>query len=88
MSINPDQIEFREPPMRSQASGTLAQQAAEFVRAIAYRPGEWAVFRTGMVAGNAYATASQYRKRFPHTEWVARRDTDGLFTLFARVLYV
>jgi len=87
MTINPHEIEFRNPPSTtSRIPGTLAHQAAEFVRVISSRPGEWAVFRTGMVAGNAYATASQYRKRFPETEWIARRDLDDQFSLFVRVL--
>lgn len=89
-AIDPNAIEFREPPppLRVKAAGSWKARAAEFTRAIAYRRGEWAVFRTGLNQGLAHAYASDYRKKFPHTEWVARREADGTYSLFARVLYV
>lgn len=91
----PASIEFREPPPPQRKPRTPADpkqpergKVADFVREIAWRKGEWAVYRSGLNSNSASAYVSIYRKKFPHTEWVARLDHDGLYTVFVRVLHV
>lgn len=84
-------IVFRDPPpiARQRSSKYGDEAVAEFLRKIAWRKGDWAVFRTGVTKQTAYVYASRYKKAFPHSEWVARKDKTGSkYTLYARVLYV
>lgn len=87
----PLNIEFRQPPQtagRPQDGKTWKDYTAEFVNALAWHRGEWAVFRTGLKPSSAYAHAAMLRKQYPNAEWVARRDVDETHTVFVRVLYV
>jgi hypothetical protein len=58
---------------------------ADFLSKIAHRPGEWAVYRTNLQRGTAHAYASNLRKKFRKSEWLARKDRNGKYTLFVRV---
>lgn len=84
-------IEFRDPPpapKRPDVEITRGGKVADFLREIAFRKGEWAVYRSGLTPNAASSYVSIYRKKFPHSEWVARRDLDGMYTVFVRVLYI
>ncbi len=77
-----DPIEFREPPPPTPHPHSGTTKA--FLAAIAHRPGEWAVMRTGMKAGSAHAAASYNRRNWQNAEFVARKDGDT-YSVFARI---
>lgn len=82
-------IVFRDPPaIKRPRKSQTDEEVADFLRKIAWRKGDWAVFRTGMNKATAYTKASRYRKQFPHSEWVARPGRGSTYTLYARVLYI
>lgn len=84
-----DGIEFRDPPpVPPSAEETHQLPVEDFLRKIAWRPGEWAVFRSGLGPATANIRAATYKKHHPNSEWVVRPDDDGTSTLYARVLYV
>lgn len=82
-------IVFRDPPpiKRGRKSPTTVD-AQDFLRKIAFRKGEWAVYRTGVNKATAYTMTSKLRKEFPHSEWVARPGRGKTYTVYARVLYI
>jgi hypothetical protein len=73
-------IEFRQPP--GPMNG-VPFQVAEFVEGLKKRPKEWAVYCTGNIARTGHSKAQQYKKKYPGTEWVCRREKDG-YTVFGR----
>lgn len=85
------EIEFREPPNADRGGGRppiWRIYTADFLREIAYRPGEWAVYRTGLSRAYAHSVASLNRRMHPHSEWMVRPADDGTHTVYARVLCV
>jgi len=71
---------FRDPPE------TSARGARElFVTALRSRPGQWAVYRSGMKQNTAHVNASVLRKRYPEATFVARKDEDGTYAVFGKV---
>jgi len=76
-----DSFVFRDPPdIDSARSPVLA-----FIDALRTRPGEWAVYRSGMKQNSAHVNASALRKRHPNVTFVARKDTDGMYSIFGKV---
>lgn len=73
-------IEFRQLPA---PKGGIPFQVAKFVEKLKENPGEWAVYCTGNIARTGHSKAQQYKKKYPGTEWRARREKDG-YTVFGR----
>lgn len=67
---------------------TSSNALADFLREIAHRSGEWAVWREGLAPTTAYVYANRYRKQHTHAEFAARKQPDGSCTIYARVLHV
>lgn len=80
-------IQYVTPP-ETRGRPSVESDVADFLREIAWRKGEWAIYREGMRPSTAYVYVSRFHKRFPHAEFTARKQDDGTATLYARVLYV
>ena len=72
--------EFRQPPGPKNGSPF---QVANFGENLKERPNEWAVYCTGNIARTGHSKAQQYKKRYPGTEWIVRREEGG-YTVFGR----
>lgn len=83
-----DGIEFRDPPPLPRTPEETHDNVQDFLRKIAWRPGDWAVFRSGLGPATANIRAATFKKHYPNSEWVVRPDGDGTCTLYARVLYI
>lgn len=74
--------ELRNPPTpRNGAPG----QVASFVEKLKSHPGQFMVYSTNTNHRTAYSKQQQYKKRYPGTEWIVRREEAG-HTLFGRWL--
>jgi hypothetical protein len=78
------EIVFRTPPAPNRQG--RPSQVINFLKVIADRPNEWAVYREGMKRDQAHALASQNRRRHKGSEWTARQHEDGLYTVYAKVV--
>lgn len=81
--INTRNVEFRDPPEQKFTRGAVQ----DFINSIAWKRGEWAVYRSNVNRGTAYASVAKYRKRYPHTQWRAVKEGEN-YTIFAKVIYV
>lgn len=72
---------FRDPP--SVPGKNAAVQ--HFIEALRERPGQWAVYRTGLKQNPAHVQASMYRKKYPHVSFLARKDQDGTYAIFGKI---
>jgi len=80
-------IVFRDPPpIRRPRKQKAQSEAGQFLHDIAHRPGEWAVYRTGVNKGTSYSLVNKLRKAHPNSEWVARPGRGKTYTIYARVL--
>ena len=66
--------EWREPPAPKNGS---PGQVARFVEELKANPGEFKVYCTGNSAKTGHSKAQQYKKRYPGTEWIVRREEVG-----------
>lgn len=77
-------IEKRNPPApRTGSPG----QVARFVDQLKSSPGTFVVYSTNANHRTAHSKAQQYKRRYPGTEWVVRREESG-FTLFGRWILI
>ena len=72
--------EFRQPPGPKNGRPF---QVANFVEELKKKPNDWAVYCTGNTVRTGHSKAQQYKKKYPGTEWVCRREKDG-YTVFGR----
>ena len=79
-----NEIVFRTPPEPNRQG--RPSQVINFLKAIASRPNDWAVYRESMGRDQAHALASQNRRRHKGSEWTARQHEDGSYTVYARVV--
>lgn len=80
--MNEQIIEQRTPPIPR--NGT-PRQVASFVEKLKSSPGVFMVYSTNANHRTAYSKQQQYKKRYPGTEWIVRREEGG-HTLFGRWL--
>lgn len=73
-------VEWRNPPATKNGS---PGQVAKFVDSLKSKPGEYAVYCRGNSAKTGHSKAQQYKKRYPGTEWLVRKEDDG-YTVFGR----
>ncbi len=77
-------IIFRNPPEANRKG--RPSQVINFLKAIGERPNDWAVYRESMGRDQAHALASQNRRRHKGSEWTARQNDDGSYTVYVRVI--
>jgi hypothetical protein len=73
-------MEWRNPPITKNGS---PGQVKKFVEDLQRNPNEWAVYCTGNSAKTGHSKAQQYKKRYPGTEWLVRKEDNG-YTVFGR----
>ena len=73
-------VEWRTPPVTKNGS---PGQVKNFVDSLKSNPGEFAVYCRGNSAKTGHSKAQQYKKRYPGTEWLVRKEEDG-YTVFGR----
>jgi hypothetical protein len=64
----------------------ITKQGKKMAKKTEFRqpPGpKWAVYCTGNIARTGHSKAQQYKKRYPGTEWIVRREEGG-YTVFGR----
>jgi hypothetical protein len=77
MEIN---VEWRNPPVTKNGS---PGQVKTFVDSLKANPEQFAVYCRGNSAKTGHSKAQQYKKRYPGTEWLVRKEDDG-YTVFGR----
>ena len=77
MEIN---VEQRNPPVTKNGS---PGQVKTFVDSLKANPEQFAVYCRGNSAKTGHSKAQQYKKRYPGTEWLVRKEEDG-YTVFGR----
>lgn len=75
------EIVWQDPPARNR--GARGGVTAAFVAALREYPGRWALYNphSGMAKGSS---PTEYKRRYPGTEWVTRNREDGLVDFYAR----
>lgn len=73
-------MEWRTPPVTKNGS---PGQVRKFVEQLKQNPGEWAVYCEDNAAKTGHSKAQQYKKRYPGTEWLVRKEANG-YTVFGR----
>lgn len=61
------------------------RRAEKMAELLVTRPGEWAVFRSGLTASYASKTCTRYRATYQNLEWVSTKAEDGTYSIWARV---
>lgn len=79
--MNESEFVFRDPPIPQTKHGV----SARFVKALEARPGEWAVYRSGLIQNTAHVNASKLRRSHPGVVFIARKDEDGNYSIFGKV---
>jgi hypothetical protein len=77
--ITTDDIIWGDPPPNQRQPG----RTLRFVELLKTRPGEWGLYP---MTASSPASATNNKKRFPGTEWKARKSLDepGRFRLYGR----
>jgi hypothetical protein len=75
------EVEWRNPPKVKNGS---PGQVRTFVETLKANPGVWAVYSPGNSAKTGHSKAQQYKKRYPGTEWLVRKESEEGYTVFGR----
>lgn len=86
MTETKTKIKWASPPAKRTPVGKAkgAQgKTQRFVAALKKRPNQWAIYKEKCSNGVIVSSA---KKTFPETEWTARKDENGTFTIYARYI--
>ena len=75
-------MEWRNPPVTKNGS---PGQVRVFVETLKANPGVFAVYCEKNSSKTGHSKAQQYKKRYPGTEWLVRKEDEG-YTVFGRWL--